>query len=871
MDENKYKNILDNSPTGFAYHKIICDEEGVPCDYEFLEVKESFEKYTGLKADMVIGKRVTEVIPGIVDDEFDWIGMYGKIALKNGSETFEHFSQGLNRHYRVKVYSPEKNYFVTLFSDITSETIKEKKHETDFKALFENMQSGAAIYEVINDGKHGRDYIVCDFNKESLRIENKTINEVVGKSLYELRPNIDEFGLIETFREVWETGVPKKFPSTVYTDDKYNNWYENYVYKLSENKIVAVYRDVTEYMQAQQKLKVSNEKLENYIMKAPIGIFVTNKNGRFLEFNRQLKKITGFKEKELLDLEVEDIIVEEEHVSSMAAVERLYREGRVQSIRKITTKKKDIRYVDINTVSIGDDKYLNSVQDITERIQFEHQLNQERRLLKKYLDVANIMFVVLGADEEVKSINKEGCKILGLDEKEVLGKNWFDNFIPKDVMLEVKQVFKKVIKKEVENVEYFENAIVNLKGEERIISWHNTVLHDENGVVISILSAGIDITEKKKAKTELIESELKHRTMISNISDVICIIGLDGEAKYVSENITRVVGWQPEELIGIDSLYYAHPDDLERIKSEFEDIIHHPNAIRKVEFRILHKDNSYRHIRLTAKNMIGESTISGLLINYNDITDEKALEKERARLEEQLRNQQKLESIGTLASGVAHEINNPINGIMNYGQIILDTKSENPDINESAKEIIHESQRVAEIVKNLLEFSRQNTESNSTARVEDIIERTLSLIRTVVRHDQIDLKIDVEKDLPDVECRSQQIQQVLMNLFTNARDALNNKYEGYHEDKKIIVQSSRIRKDETDWIRITVEDHGVGIPKSLQEKIFDPFFTTKERHKGTGLGLSISYGIIQEHGGELSFESKEGEYTRFYIDLPIEN
>ena len=255
----------------------------------------------------------------------------------------------------------------------------------------------------------------------------------------------------------------------------------------------------------------------------------------------------------------------------------------------------------------------------------------------------------------------------------------------------------------------------------------------------------------------------------------------------------------------------------------------------------------------------------------SDITERIQHEREKEDMATRLSQQQRLESIGILASGVAHEINNPINGIMNYGQLILDSAKAGSDNAEFAKAIVYESVRVATIVGNLLQFSRNNNQEHSNARIKDIIDQTFSLIKTIIKHDQIDLQLDIPKDLPLIKCRSQQIQQVIMNLLTNARDALNEKYEGYHEDKIIRVACQQFKKDNRRWLRVTVEDHGTGIPEAIQEKIFELFFTSKRRDMGTGLGLSISNQIVQEHHGALSFETKEGSYTKFYLDLPIDN
>ena len=234
-----------------------------------------------------------------------------------------------------------------------------------------------------------------------------------------------------------------------------------------------------------------------------------------------------------------------------------------------------------------------------------------------------------------------------------------------------------------------------------------------------------------------------------------------------------------------------------------------------------------------------------------------------------LSQSQKLESIGTLAGGVAHEINNPVNGILNYAQLILDKLGPDHEASEFAAEIGKETERIAAIVKNLLSFARQEKQSHSPARMCDIVESTLSLVRTILRGDQITLEVNVPEELPKIQCRSQQIQQVIMNLMTNARDALNEKYPKYDENKRISVSAHVFEAEGRQWLRTTVEDEGTGITEDVIARMFDPFYTSKSREKGTGLGLAISCGIVVEHSGKLRVESEVGMYTRFHIELPV--
>jgi len=285
-----------------------------------------------------------------------------------------------------------------------------------------------------------------------------------------------------------------------------------------------------------------------------------------------------------------------------------------------------------------------------------------------------------------------------------------------------------------------------------------------------------------------------------------------------------------------------------------------------------HKNGNIIHANISIAwlNNTADET-NYLVCTIEDITEKRELLEKNLGLEVRLRNQQKLESIGTLAGGVAHEINNPINGIMNYAQLIMDNPGSKETVLEFSNEILHKTDRVATIVRSLLQFSRNEKQQHSYSTIDDIVNSTTLLIKTVMKHDQINLIIEIPKNLPKIKCRNQQIQQVLMNLLTNARDALNERYTGYNEDKVIKVLCELYYKEKLSWIRVTVEDHGNGIDENIKSKIFDPFFTTKERDKGTGLGLSISYGIIKEHHGELACESEEGKYTRFHLDLPCDN
>jgi len=224
-----------------------------------------------------------------------------------------------------------------------------------------------------------------------------------------------------------------------------------------------------------------------------------------------------------------------------------------------------------------------------------------------------------------------------------------------------------------------------------------------------------------------------------------------------------------------------------------------------------------------------------------------------------------LAAIGELAAGVAHEINNPINGIMNYAQILVNKGSGVDPSLDIPQRILVESERVAEIVRRLLDFCRRKEERPVPHDIFEVINNILILSVAQMRTEGIQLENRIPKKLPPVRIRQQQIEQVLLNLLNNARFSLNQKYRGHHQEKMIEIDAELTSPE---FVRLVITDHGNGIPRHLLKKVFTPFFTTKPEGQGTGLGLNICWQIIREHKGVMDIDSLPGEWTRVIVDLP---
>ncbi len=250
---------------------------------------------------------------------------------------------------------------------------------------------------------------------------------------------------------------------------------------------------------------------------------------------------------------------------------------------------------------------------------------------------------------------------------------------------------------------------------------------------------------------------------------------------------------------------------------------------------------------------------NAVILHIIDITEEMHLQK-------QILQSEKLASVGELAAGLAHEVNNPINGIINYAQILMDEDGEGANI---PQKILQEGERVAAIIQNLLSFARETDDRMRPASLSTIIADALALVNQQFQKEGVHLTLNVPDHLPEVQVNRQKIQQVCLNLLSNARYALNQKYPRPDPNKRLSIESKIEENGGETYVRTIFKDTGVGVADTSLDRLCDPFFTTKPEGEGAGLGLSISYGIIKEHGGRLSFESEPGKYTNVFVDLPI--
>jgi signal transduction histidine kinase len=373
-----------------------------------------------------------------------------------------------------------------------------------------------------------------------------------------------------------------------------------------------------------------------------------------------------------------------------------------------------------------------------------------------------------------------------------------------------------------------------------------------------------EVADRRRAEDALGESEagfrrltVQFRTLLETIPDHITLVSRDLKILWANrgaDHISRAAGRAPGEEY-CHTLWHNQgaPCDGCPAGRSF-------TTGRAEGAHISMPDGRHWDIR-TVPIQREDGTIENVLEVATDITEKVLLQAEAVRAA-------RLASIGELAAGVAHEINNPINGIINYAQIQRNKSSEGSREHDVAVRILKEGERISDIVRGLLSLARDGKEEKGPVSAEKILSESLALTRSQLNREGILLRVAVPGDLPDVVAIPQQIQQVFMNLISNARYALNEKYPGAHEDKVLEIRGERIAVDGVPFVRVTFRDQGIGIPADLVQKVMAPFFTTKPGAKGTGLGLSISHGILYGHGGRLAIESVEGEFTNLILELP---
>jgi PAS domain S-box-containing protein len=369
----------------------------------------------------------------------------------------------------------------------------------------------------------------------------------------------------------------------------------------------------------------------------------------------------------------------------------------------------------------------------------------------------------------------------------------------------------------------------------------------------------------KQIEENLKASERKYRSLVESIPDIIFALDLEGVITYIGPRWKKILGHEESEVLGKYFIFFAPATEHDFLIQVFKEVRNHKKSVENIHWQYFRKDGQFRHFSGSAAPLLDEQgKVAGAIGIARDVTEQK-------KLEEQLLQSQKMESIGNLAGGIAHDFNNLLGGIMGYASFAKKKISPQDPLYHSITSIERSAGQAAELTRQLLGFARRGKYQvkpiNCNALIQDLVQ---FLSRTISK--QITLETDLDPNLDLVEGDETQLQQSLINICLNARDAMPSggilKIMTRNQGPPDEVMDQPVGRKLGNYVKVIISDSGIGMTPEVQSQIFEPFFTTKEPGRGTGLGLSMVYGIIRNHGGFIEIDSEPGRGTLLQILLP---
>jgi PAS domain S-box-containing protein len=529
--------------------------------------------------------------------------------------------------------------------------------------------------------------------------------------------------------------------------------------------------------------------------------------------------------------------------------------------------------------------------ELIQRKKAEDALQESQRKYKELVESANSIILKVDVEGTVLFFNEFAQRFFGYSAEEIIGRNVLGTIVPetetsgRDLRDLLDDVFANP-----QDYLYNENENMTRSGERKWIAWANRPIYDAHNALRQILCVGTDVTERRRARQALEESEQRYRFLFDEGPACNVVIGADGSTRDVNQAFLRELGYVREEIVGRDALEFIVPEARERMKGMLQKRFAGERVSEELDTPLLGKNGEVHYVNFAGSQtrMFEDGELSAILISGIDVTRKRKAE-ELARLQqEKLIQADKMATLGVLVSGVAHEINNPNNYIRLNSENLSDVWDElRPVLDEHAAgqegfsirgipydELCHQvnrlisgigegAERIAAIVKSLKDFARQEPgDMDGAVDCNKAVASSLVILSNMIRKATDRFQVNYGDGVPLARGNHQRIEQVIVNLVSNACQALTGREQS--------VEVTTLYDTDAGTIRVRVRDEGRGVSEEHANRIFDPFFTTKRDSGGTGLGLSIAYRIVKEHGGDLTFESRKNDGSLVEMVLPAE-
>jgi PAS domain S-box-containing protein len=599
-------------------------------------------------------------------------------------------------------------------------------------------------------------------------------------------------------------------------------------------------------------------------------IIVWQLEGRIESWNKGAEELYGYSEKEALG-QITNNLLKTIHPKPWPQIEaKLHKlkfwEGelkhRTREGREVIVSAR----LQLVRSSDGVERVLEISRDITERKKAEDEPNQAKLLLQNTLNAIQDLVTVHDRNLRVVLSNWQGRDHITQEERKSLP-HCYACYMRRDKPCEpcpTMEVFRTggAVRMDITNpfthriTEVSAYPVINPSGDFDLVAEHVR-----------------DVTERKKAEEALQDSEEQFKAMFETVS--IGMAQSDPKTRRwlrVNRKMCEITGYSLDEMLSKRVIEITHPEDLERESETFQNVITGRSNDYRLEKRYIRKDGTTVSVNV---NMTLIRDLNGQPVRamaaIEDISDRKRAEEEKARLQDQLLQSQKLESVGRLAGGVAHDFNNMLGVILGHTEMAMERVDSTQSLHWDLEEIHKAARRSADLTRQLLAFARKQTVSPQVLDPNETISSMLKMLQRLIGED-IELIWRPGHQLWDVKIDPSQLDQVLANLAVNARDAISGVGRVTIETANVVLDDATLTELHDcapgEYISITFSDNGIGMSNAILDHIFEPFFTTKEVGKGTGLGLATLYGIVKQNQGCVEVFSQPGQGTTFKMYLP---
>ena len=630
-------------------------------------------------------------------------------------------------------------------------------------------------------------------------------------------------------------------------------------------KTYAYLRDITERKRMEREIREGTKRFEKIAEMGEDGIIVFDEDSRIEFANQMASEIMGLPKEQILGREFFSLIGkrDEEFLEEMV----MRGEGMGEKVcteMSLYPPKGEIKETEICIAPTrsedGRIKTYAYLRDITERKRFDKDLKESEEKYRNLFERVRHGLFISTKEGRFLDCNQAMWGVLGYQEKE----EFLKIDIAKDLYAnpEDRKTFQGLVEK-LGFVKDFEVEFKKKNGQRITVLLTADAKKDEKGRVVGYEGINIDISDRKKMERELKEANEFLMNLIEDSVDGIIVTDMKGDILIFNKGAENLLDYKAEEVVrkmNIRSIYQpgVAKEVMEKLRSpDFGGagkLTSFPIFHRKKEGELIEGDLSASIIYDEKGNEIASIGI------FKDLRERLRIERELQKMQEALLQSEKLAAMGRLTSQVAHELNNPIYGIMNTLELL---KTEIPPESKRRRILelsLSETQRLSEMLRNMLSFSKPEEEKRRPIKINELIEGILLVMEKQMKESNIKVETSLDPNISEIMASTNQMRQVMLNIFKNAKEAMP---KGGTLTVKTVMEG--------DKILLHLKDTGTGIPEEIRDKVFEAFFTTKQKVKGVGLGLSVCYGIIKDHGGEIKVESEEGKGATFIITLPIES